>query len=45
MKEEEKKVEKNKEEPPKTVSIKFGLYPKIQDLTEEILLPKDKIIK
>ena len=40
----EKQVEK-KEEQPKSVSIKFGLFPKIQELSEEILLPKDKIIK
>ncbi len=41
---EEKKVEK-KVEQPKSVSVKFGLFPKIQELTEEILLPKDKILK
>ena len=43
-KKEEEKVEK-KVEQPKSVSVKFGLFPKIQELTEEILLPKDKIIK
>ena len=44
LKEEKKKVEKQVE-PPKEIHIRFGLHPNIQQLTEEIILPRDKIIR
>ena len=32
-------------DPPKTIHIRFGLHPNLQQLTEEIILPRDKIIR
>ena len=39
-----KKVKKQVD-PPKTIHIRFGLHPNLQQLTEEIILPRDKIIR